>query len=305
MNRAKGATGRLTGALLAAAVCLLSCAPAQAAPRRDVALEAALRAHIEVLASDEFEGREPGTPGEAKTLRYLGRQWFDIGLVSGTNNPGKEWFAPVTLVGREPAGSSATFTRKGRRLSLSAGDVLMLTSGKRSLVRDTPVLFAGMIARVPFVDALNTTLDDSLPLTVGDFPEWGDPIRDVAAYRTIAGYSPYDNVVAQPYPHMLVTAGIRDPRVPYWEPAKWVAKIRASKTNGARIMLVTNMSAGHFDVAGRFAGLDEVALIQAFALDVTGMHGADDVAPGEVPPPAEAIAPGGSTSTEDGGRRAR
>lgn len=143
MNRAKGATGRLTGALLAAAVCLLSCAPAQAAPRRDVALEAALRAHIEVLASDEFEGREPGTPGEAKTLRYLGRQWFDIGLVSGTNNPGKEWFAPVTLVGREPAGSSATFTRKGRRLSLSAGDVLMLTSGKRSLVRDTPVLFAG------------------------------------------------------------------------------------------------------------------------------------------------------------------
>ena len=143
MNRARAATERVTGALLAAAACLLSCAPAHAAPRRDAALEAALRAHIEVLASDDFEGREPGTPGEAKTLRYLGRQWFDIGLVSGTNNPGKEWFAPVTLVGREPAGSSAAFSRKGRRLPLAAGGALMLTSGKRSLVRDAPVLFAG------------------------------------------------------------------------------------------------------------------------------------------------------------------
>ena len=135
-----------------------------------------------------------------------------------------------------------------------------------------PDLFAGLIARVPYVDALNTMLDDSLPLTVGDFPEWGNPIEDVAAYRTIAGYAPYENVTAQPYPHMLVTAGISDPRVQYWEPAKWVAKIRAMKTNDARIALVTRMSAGHFGAAGRFERLDEVGLIQAFALDVTGMH---------------------------------
>ncbi len=133
-----------------------------------------------------------------------------------------------------------------------------------------PDLFAGIVARVPFVDALNSMLDESLPLTVSDFPEWGDPIRDVAAYRTIAGYAPYENVAAQPYPPMLVTAGISDPRVQYWEPAKWVAKIRALQTNDARVALVTNMAAGHYGAAGRFEELDEVALIQAFALDVTG-----------------------------------
>ena len=101
-------------------------------------------------------------------------------------------------------------------------------------------------------------------------PEWGDPLHDRNAYRTIAGYSPYENVAAQPYPHMLVTASMSDPRVQYWEPAKWVARIRALQTNDARVALVTNMSAGHYGAAGRFEELDEVALIQAFALDVTG-----------------------------------
>lgn len=132
--------GRWIGAMAAAGLCLT---PAHAAQRRDAALEAALLAHIKVLASDDFEGREPGTPGEAKTLRYLGRQWFDIGLVSGTNTPGNEWFAPVTLVGREPVSSSAAFTRKGRRIVLGSDAALMITSGKRSLVRDAPMLFAG------------------------------------------------------------------------------------------------------------------------------------------------------------------
>ncbi len=99
--------------------------------------------HIRVLASDDFEGREPGTDGEAKTLRYLGREWFDIGLVSGTNDPGHEWFAPVTLVARQPATSTAQFTRKGRRQYVPNDAVLMLTSGRRSLVREAPVLFVG------------------------------------------------------------------------------------------------------------------------------------------------------------------
>ena len=117
-----------------------------------------------------------------------------------------------------------------------------------------PDLFAGMIARVPFVDALNTMLDDTLPLTASDVPEWGDPIRDVKAYRTIAGYSPYDNVKAQAYPHMLVTAGISDPRVQYWEPAKWVAKLRAMKTNDARIVLITQFAAGHSGAVGPVRG---------------------------------------------------
>ena len=101
--------------------------------------------HIKVLASDDFEGREPGTEGEARTLRYLGREWFDIGLVSGTNDPGNEWFAPVTLVERVPAASTAQFKRSGRRLTLSPDEALMLTSGNRSLVRDAPVLFVGTL----------------------------------------------------------------------------------------------------------------------------------------------------------------
>ncbi len=147
MNRGRIATGRLC-ALLATVALGLS-VTAGAAPRRDRALEAQLLAHIEVLASDEFAGREPGTEGEAKTLRYLGRQWYEIGLVSGTNDPSHEWFAPVDLVEREPAASSARFSRKGREILVPGDAVLMLTSGKRALVRDAPVLFAGKGLNAP------------------------------------------------------------------------------------------------------------------------------------------------------------
>jgi hypothetical protein len=117
--------------------------PASAAPKRDKVLEAQLLAHITELASDAYEGREPGTEGEAKTLRYLVRQWFDIGLVSGTNTPASEWFAPVTLVAREPAASAAQFSRKSKRIFLPPDSVFMLTSGKRSLVENAPILFVG------------------------------------------------------------------------------------------------------------------------------------------------------------------
>ena len=110
---------------------------------RDKLLERDLAAHIAILASDEFGGREPGTEGESKTLRYLGKQWFDAGLVSGTNDPGHEWFAPVTLVARAPASSTVLFQRKGKRYTVPAGDVLALTSGKRSLVENAPLLFVG------------------------------------------------------------------------------------------------------------------------------------------------------------------
>lgn len=140
MNRGSTAIIRLLALCLGATLTL---APVQAAPRRDAALEAQLLAHIRVLASEEFQGREPGTEGEAKTLRYLGRQWFDIGLVSGTNDPGHEWFAPVTLIAREADSSAAQFTRKGRRQYVPRDAVLALTSGKRSLVKDAPLLFVG------------------------------------------------------------------------------------------------------------------------------------------------------------------
>lgn len=127
---------------------LLSC-PAGAAPRRDRALESQLRAHVTELASDAYEGREPGTEGEARTLRYLGKQWFDIGLVSGTNNPRHAWFMPVALVAREPADSAGQFSRKGRRLYIPPRSLLALTSGSRSLVENAPVLFVGKGQTIP------------------------------------------------------------------------------------------------------------------------------------------------------------
>lgn len=138
MNR-----GRLTiiGCMLMTGFALSSAG--SAAPRRDAALETQLMTHIRTLASDEMEGREPGTEGEARTLRYLARQWFNIGLTSGTNTPGHEWFAPVTLIAREPASSSALFVRKGRRQYVPRDAVLMLTSARRSLVKDAPLLFVG------------------------------------------------------------------------------------------------------------------------------------------------------------------
>ncbi len=146
MNRGRAAIFRFAALSCAITLCLPATAEARG---RDRTLEAKLMQHIEVLASDAFEGREPGTEGEAKTLRYLARQWFDIGLVSGTNDPGNEWFAPVTLVERAPATSAAQFSRKGHRLYLPQDEILMLTSGKRSLVRGAPVLFVGKADGAP------------------------------------------------------------------------------------------------------------------------------------------------------------
>lgn len=147
MERGLTAIKRFCVGLVLAALALG--VPAAAAPKRDKALEAAMLAHITELASDSYQGREPGTDGEARTLRYMARQFFDIGLVSGTNNPRHAWFAPVTLVAREPAAGSGHFARKGRRLLLPPGSLLTLTSGKRSLVENAPVLFVGSGASLP------------------------------------------------------------------------------------------------------------------------------------------------------------
>jgi len=127
---------------------------------------------------------------------------------------------------------------------------------------------------VPFVDVLNTMLDDTLPLTPPEWPEWGNPIADAAAFRTILAYSPYENVTAQRYPAILAMAGLTDPRVTYWEPAKWVARLRATMTGGGPILLRTNMGAGHGGASGRFSRLDEVAIAYAFALLSAGKPGA-------------------------------
>ena len=133
-----------------------------------------------------------------------------------------------------------------------------------------PDLYAGLIAEVPFVDVLNTMLDETLPLTPPEWPEWGDPLRDAAAFRTILEYSPYENVRAQDYPAILALAGLTDPRVMYWEPAKWIARLRRMRTDRKLIAFRTNLEAGHAGAAGRFDRLQEVALAYAFALKVAG-----------------------------------
>jgi oligopeptidase B len=157
----------------------------------------------------------------------------------------------------------AGFTRRGRIVAEggSAGGMLM-----GAVANMAPELFGGIVAEVPFVDVLNTILDDTLPLTPPEWPEWGDPIRDAAAFATIRSYSPYDNVTAQTYPPILALAGLTDPRVTYWEPAKWVARLRATMTGGGPILLHTNMDAGHGGAAGRFDSLKETALAYAFAI---------------------------------------
>jgi len=150
----------------------------------------------------------------------------------------------------------------------SAGGELM------GVVANTdPDLWGAVIADVPFVDVLNTMQDESLPLTPGEWPEWGNPITDKAAFDLIHGYSPYENVTAQAYPPMLITGGLNDPRVTYWEPAKWAARLRATKTDANLLLLKINMGAGHGGKSGRFDALHETAESYAFAINQLGSSG--------------------------------
>jgi oligopeptidase B len=148
----------------------------------------------------------------------------------------------------------------------SAGGLLM-----GAVTNMRPDLWAGVIAEVPFVDVLNTMLDETLPLTPPEWPEWGNPITDKAAYDRIAGYAPYEQVAAIDYPPIFALAGLTDPRVTYWEPAKWVAKLRATKTDANPLYLKTHMGAGHGGASGRFDQLKETGLSYAFALSCVGL----------------------------------
>ncbi len=160
------------------------------------------------------------------------------------------------------------YTAEKRIVALggSAGGMLM-----GAIANLRPDMFAGIIAQVPFVDVLNTMLDDTLPLTPPEWPEWGNPLASPEDYALIASYSPYDNVTAQDYPPIFALAGLTDPRVTYWEPAKWVAKLRATKTGDAALFLKTNMGAGHGGASGRFDRLKETALTYSFALWAVGL----------------------------------
>ncbi|MFZ5678200.1 MAG: S9 family peptidase [Bradyrhizobiaceae bacterium] len=152
----------------------------------------------------------------------------------------------------------------------SAGGMLMGAVANRS-----GELFAGIVAEVPFVDVLNTMLDDTLPLTPPEWPEWGNPIESAADFKTILSYSPYDNVAAKEYPAILAMGGLADPRVTYWEPAKWIARLRPVMTGGGPVLLRTNMGAGHGGASGRFNRLDEIAIVYAFALWAVGLAGGE------------------------------
>ncbi|MXO75209.1 prolyl oligopeptidase family serine peptidase [Altererythrobacter aerius] len=187
----------------------------------------------------------------------LGRAWYKGGKLERRVNTFTD-FVDVAkgLIARG-------FTRAGR-ISISGGSAGGELMG--AVINSDPALWGAVVAHVPFVDVLATMLDASLPLTPGEWPEWGNPIEDKAAFDLIASYSPYDNVRAQAYPPMLVTAGLNDPRVTYWEPAKWVARLREMKTDDNILLLKTNMGAGHGGKSGRFESLQETAEEFAFIL---------------------------------------
>jgi oligopeptidase B len=190
-----------------------------------------------------------------------GFAWYENGRREKKQNTFGDFIAAAEHLVRERYTSTGKIVAEGG----SAGGLLI-----GAVANMSADLFGGLIANVPFVDVLNTMLDDRLPLTPPEWPEWGNPIADAAAYQTILAYSPYDNVSAKEYPPMLVLAGLTDPRVTYWEPAKWVAKLRATKTDDNPLLLRTNMEAGHGGAAGRFDALKETAIELAFALKTLG-----------------------------------
>jgi oligopeptidase B len=187
----------------------------------------------------------------------LGQQWYHDGKLAKRTNT----FTDFVDVARGLIAEG--WTREGRIAiaGRSAGGELM-----GAVVNSDPELWGAVIADVPFVDVLNTMMDDSLPLTPGEWPEWGNPITDPAAFQLIRSYSPYDNVRAQDYPPLFISGGLNDPRVTYWEPAKWAAKLRATKTDDNILLLKTNMGAGHGGKSGRFESLREAAEEHAFVL---------------------------------------
>ncbi len=192
----------------------------------------------------------------------FGRAWYEAGKLAHKKNTFTDFIACAEHLTREGWTSSDRLVINGG----SAGGLLM-----GAVANMRPDLFAAIVAEVPFVDVINTMMDASLPLTVIEYDEWGNPAVE-EDFRTMRSYSPYDNVCAQAYPAMLVTAGLNDPRVQYWEPAKWVAKLRATKTDTNSLLLRTNMDAGHAGASGRYDYLREVAFKFAFMLDVLGME---------------------------------
>ena len=191
----------------------------------------------------------------------LGRHWYEEGKLLNKKNTFTDFIdCGEYLVAEKYADPDRLFAQGG-----SAGGLLM-----GAVVNMRPDLWQGVIAHVPWVDVVTTMLDDSIPLTTSEYDEWGNP-NDKEYYDYMLSYSPYDNVSAQDYPNMLVTTGLHDSQVQYWEPAKWVAKLRAQKTDNNILMLKTNMEAGHGGASGRFERFKEVALDYVFLMELAGL----------------------------------
>jgi oligopeptidase B len=190
----------------------------------------------------------------------LGDQWRDDGKLLRKRNTFTDFIACAEHLIAQRFTSPSRLAIEGG----SAGGLLM-----GAVVNMRPDLFHAVLAKVPFVDVLNTILDPTLPLTVGEYEEWGNPSEKLF-YDYMKSYSPYDNVSRKAYPNMFITAGLNDPRVSYWEPAKWTAKLRAMNTGKSIILLKTNMGAGHFGQSGRYDYLKEIALDYAFLLSMMG-----------------------------------
>ena len=192
--------------------------------------------------------------------QYLGRAWYEEGKMLHKKNTFTDFIdCSKFLIDQNYTSPNHLYAMGG-----SAGGLLM-----GAIINMNPELYNGIVAAVPFVDVISTMLDESIPLTTGEYDEWGNP-NDEAYYTYIKSYSPYDNVVAQDYPNMLVTTGFHDSQVQYWEPAKWVAKLRALKTNQNVLALHTNMDSGHGGASGRFDALKETARDYTFLLDLEG-----------------------------------
>jgi len=191
----------------------------------------------------------------------LGRDWYENGKLLKKKNTFTDFIDCSKFVISQKYTSTQHLYAEGG----SAGGLLM-----GAIVNMAPELYHGVIAQVPFVDVITTMLDDTIPLTTGEYDEWGNP-NDREYYDYMKSYSPYDNLKAQAYPNMLVTTGLHDSQVQYWEPAKWVAKLRVTKTDNNLLFLDTNMEAGHGGASGRFEALKEVAKEYSFLLDLEGI----------------------------------
>ncbi len=192
---------------------------------------------------------------------YLGRQWYENGKLLNKKNTFTDFIdCSKYLIEQNYTSKQHLYAYGG-----SAGGLLMGV-----IINTNPELYKGVIAAVPFVDVVTTMLDDSIPLTTGEYDEWGNP-NEKEYYKYMKSYSPYDNIKAQGYPNLLVTTGLYDSQVQYWEPAKWVAKLRTLKTDTNKLLLKTDMESGHGGASGRFDSLKEVALDYAFLLDLEGI----------------------------------